>query len=177
MLPLTAQAPEVTPARRTAAGIKPSPKALVRASGIRAAAPVAAGDHDHGVAMVRVMTDLETIGGIAGNQAETRRRRSWVSATNTAGAPAVGLAAAFGEDLNQQVADAAHPVVAAMGVGLALAIVTTALLCAARSGSIRRRAARRGSSSSRCCCLASSDCLELDVISNLYLNHRENVAV
>jgi hypothetical protein len=41
---------------------------------------------------------------------------------------------------DQQIGNGAHAVVAAMGIGVALAIVTTALVWAARSDVIRRRA-------------------------------------
>jgi hypothetical protein len=80
---------------------------LVRASGIRAAAPVLS------------QPDLEAIGDdVAGDQAVTGRRRSLGQRVgHRRRADDQALAAAFGEHFDQQIADAAHPIVAAMGVG------------------------------------------------------------
>jgi hypothetical protein len=130
--------------------------------------------------MVRVMTDLETIGDdIAGNQAETRRRRSLGQRVrHRRRANDEALATAFGEDLNQQIADAAHPVVAAMGVGPGAGDRDN---CAGLRGAIRIESGGAqldaGVLPVGAAVLRHRDSLELDVISNLYLNHRENVAV
>ena len=113
--------PERDPARRTGAGIKHQPKGVgPRQRHQRGGAGlVAAGDHDHRVAMVGVVTDLEAIGDdIAGRQAIARRRRSLGQRIrHRRCADDQALPATFGNDLDQQIADGAHAIVAAMRVG------------------------------------------------------------
>ncbi len=80
---------------------------------------VATGDHDHRIAVMRVVADLEAIrddvtrheavacGGRSLRQRVGHRRRANDQA----------LPAAFGKDFDQQIADAAYPIVATMRVG------------------------------------------------------------
>ena len=81
---------------------------------------VAAGDHDHRIAVMGVVADLEAIGDdVARYQAVARRRRSLGQRVgHRRRADDQALPAAFGQDFDQQIGDAAHPIVAPMGVGL-----------------------------------------------------------
>jgi hypothetical protein len=113
--------PERDPARRTGAGIKHQPKGVgPRQRHQRGGAGlVTAGNYDHCVAMVRVVTDLETIGDdIAGREAIARSRRSLSQRVRHCRcADNQALPAALGNDFNEQIADGAHAIVAAMRVG------------------------------------------------------------
>ena len=81
---------------------------------------VAAGDHDHRVAVMGVVADLETVGyDVARHQAVAGR---WCALRQRVGdcrrADDQSVSAALGQQLHQQVANGAHAVVAAMGVGI-----------------------------------------------------------
>ena len=80
---------------------------------------VAARDHDHRIAVMGVVADLEAVGGdVARHQAVARRRRALRQRVgHRRRADHQPLPAARGDQLDQQVGDGAHAVVAAMGVG------------------------------------------------------------
>ena len=80
---------------------------------------VAARDHDHRVAVMRVMSDLETVGHqVARHQAVAGGRRALGQRVrHRRRADHQPLAAARRQRLDQQVGDLAHAVVAAMGIG------------------------------------------------------------
>jgi hypothetical protein len=113
--------PERDAARRAGAGIEHEPKRIgprQRHQG-RSTGFVAAGNHDHGVAMVGVVANLEAVGDdIAGHEAVARRRRALGQRVrHRRCAHDQALPAALGQNFDQEIADGADAVVAAMGVG------------------------------------------------------------
>ena len=119
---LAGPCPERDAARRAGAGIEHQPKSIgPRQRHQRGGAGlVAAGDHDHRIAMMGVVADLEAIGDdVAGGEAVARRRRSLRQRIrHRRRADDQPLPAALGQDLDQQVGDGAHAIVAAMGIGV-----------------------------------------------------------
>ena len=80
---------------------------------------VAARDHDHRIAVMGVVADLEAIrDDVARHQAVACGRSPLGQRVgHRRRADDQALPAAFGQEFDQQVADAAHPIVATMGVG------------------------------------------------------------
>ena len=109
-------------ARRAGAGIEHEPEGIgARQRHQRGRAGlVAAGNHDHGVAVMRVVTDLEAVGdGVARREAVARRRRALRQRIrHRRRADDQPLPAALRQEFDQQIGDGAHAVVAAMGVGV-----------------------------------------------------------
>jgi hypothetical protein len=122
LLPLLGPGAERDAARRAGAGIEHEPEGVgARQRHQRGGAGlVAAGDHDHGIAVMRVVADLEAVGDdVARGQAVARRRRALRQRVrHRRRADDQPLPAAFREDIDQQIGDGAHAVVAAMGVGV-----------------------------------------------------------
>ena len=109
-------------ARRAGAGIEHEPEGIGarQRHQRRRAGLVAAGNHDHGVAVMRVVADLKTVGdGVARGEAITRRRRALRQRIrDRRRADDQPLPAAFRQDIDQQIGDGAHAIVAAMGIGV-----------------------------------------------------------
>ena len=114
--------PERDAARRAGAGIEHEPEGIgARQRHQRGGTGlVAAGNHDHGVAMMRVVADLEAVGdGVARGEAVARRRRALRQGIrHRRRADDQPLPAALRQDIDQQIGDGAHAVVAAMGIGV-----------------------------------------------------------
>ena len=119
---LAGPCPERDAARRAGAGIEHEPKGIgARERHQRGRTGlVAAGNHDHRVAMMRVVADLKTVGDdVARGEAVARRRRTLRQGIrHRRRADDQPLPAALRQDIDQQIGDGAHAVVAAMGIGV-----------------------------------------------------------
>ena len=119
---LAGPSPERDAARRTRAGIEHEAERIGARQWHQRGGTglVAAGDHDHRVAMVGVVTDLEAIGdNVARRKAIACRRRALRQRIrDRRRADDQPLPAPLGEKLDQQIGDGAHAVVATMGIGV-----------------------------------------------------------